>query len=86
VRTSALFSTKNVGCFEIYGVSARIREGKGGIEPVRAFCGKGGSIFRDFVRTSFMDGPLSFICTKFSYESLLFRHHPNKMIAGILKL
>jgi len=26
-----------------------------GVEPVRTFFGQGGSIFRDFVRTSFMD-------------------------------
>jgi len=44
MRTFALFGAKNFGFFEIYGVSARTR-------------GKG-SIFRDFVRTSFMDGPL----------------------------
>jgi len=38
--------------FKIYGVSARTR---GGIKPVRT---RGrGSVFRDFVRTSFMDGP-----------------------------
>jgi len=37
-------------------VSTRVREE--GVEPVRTFCGQGGrgSIFRDFVRTSFMDG------------------------------
>jgi len=31
-----------------------------GVEPVRTFCGQEerGSIFCDFVRTSFMDGPL----------------------------
>jgi len=30
------------------------------VEPVRTFANKGdrGSVFRDFVRTSFMDGPL----------------------------
>jgi len=31
------------------------------VEPRRTFCGQegeGSSIFRDFVRTSFMDGPL----------------------------
>jgi len=41
MQTSALFDTKNSGFFEIFGVSARTR----------------GSIFRDFVWTSFMDGP-----------------------------
>jgi len=38
---SALLDAKNSKFFEIYGMSARTR----------------GSIFRDFVRTSFMDGP-----------------------------
>jgi len=50
------FSEKNFGCFEIYGVSARTR-GEG-VEPVRTFFGQGELIFRDFVRMSFMDGPL----------------------------
>jgi len=40
--------------FEIYGVSARTR---GLIEPVRTR--REGSIFRNFVRTSLMDGPLN---------------------------
>jgi len=57
MRTSALFGGKNIGFFEICDVPARTR-GRG-VEPVRTFCGQGGrgSIFRDFVRTSFMDGP-----------------------------
>jgi len=38
MQTSALFSTKNVGFFDIYGVSARTR----GVEPVRTFSGQGG--------------------------------------------
>jgi len=42
MRTSARFGTKNFGFFEIYGVSAWIRE----VEPVRT---RGRSIFRDFV-------------------------------------
>jgi len=42
MRTSALFGAKNFGFFKLYDVSARTRE----------------SIFRDFVRTSFIDGPL----------------------------
>jgi len=54
--TSALFGAKN-GFFEIYGVSARIRVG-GGLSQCGHFADKveGGSSFRDFVRTSFMDG------------------------------
>jgi len=34
-------------------------QGERGTESVRTFCVQGGrgSIFRDFVRTSFMDGP-----------------------------
>jgi len=46
------FIAKNFGSFEIYGVSARTRE----VEPVRTMR-EGGSIFHDFVRTSFMDRP-----------------------------
>jgi len=49
VRT---FLRKKNGVVEIYGVSARtIGEG---VKSVRTR----GSIFRDFVRTSLMDGPL----------------------------
>jgi len=54
MRTAKLFGAKMFGFFEIYGMSARTR----GFEPVRKFCGQGeGSIFRDIVPTSFMDGP-----------------------------
>jgi len=42
MRTSTLFGAKNIGFFEIYGVSARTR---GGVEPVRTFCRQRGSIF-----------------------------------------
>jgi len=45
MRTFALFGAKNFGYFVIYGVSALTRE-------------EGKSIFRDFVRTSFMNCPL----------------------------
>jgi len=45
MRTSALFGA-NSGFFEIYGVSARVRTTVWG------------AIFRGFVWTSFMDGPL----------------------------
>jgi len=57
MRASAVFGAKNVGLVEIYGVSARTT-GEG-VEPVWTFFGQGksGSIYRDFVRTSFMDGP-----------------------------
>jgi len=55
MRMSALFGAKTIGFLEIYVVSARKR----GVEPVRTFLRQvGGVIFRDFVRTSFMDGPL----------------------------
>jgi len=49
--TSALFSTKSIGFFM---VCPHGQEGRG-----LSQCGKGGgrSIFRDFERTSFMDGP-----------------------------
>jgi len=54
MQTSTLFGTKNFGFSKIYSVSARAKEG---FVPVRTFCEQGGrgSIFRDFVRTSFMD-------------------------------
>jgi len=44
------FCRKNFGFFEIYGMSVLTR----GAEPVRIR--EEGSIFRDFVRTSYMDG------------------------------
>jgi len=47
------FAQKTSEFFEIYGVSTRTR----GVEPVRTFFGQGRSIFRDFMRTSFSDGP-----------------------------
>jgi len=38
-------------------------QGEKGVEPGQTFCVQGeGSIFRDFVRTSFMEGPLLFQC------------------------
>jgi len=52
-REGACPVQKFFGFFESYGVSALTR----GFEPVRTRWGKG-SIFCDFVRTSFMDGPL----------------------------
>jgi len=56
MRTSANFDAKNFGFFEIYGASARTR-GRGSAS-VDIFWTRG-LIFCDFVRTSFMDGPLS---------------------------
>jgi len=58
MRTSAPFGAKNFEFFEIYGVSARTR-GRG-LSQCGHFSdkGEGGSIFRNFVRTSFMDDPL----------------------------
>jgi len=48
MQTSALFYAKNFGFFKQKGVG-----------PVRTSFGqRGSSIFRDFVRISFMDGPL----------------------------
>jgi len=55
VRT---FGAQNIGYFEIYGVSARTR-GEGRLNQCGHFSDKGeGSNCRNFVRTSFMDGPL----------------------------
>jgi len=85
MRTPELFGVKNFGFFEIFGVSARTRTIPGvrvrtGVDPVRTFFGQGGRepIFRDFVRTSFMDGPLPiltlFLCisdmNKHFYQAL----------------
>jgi len=54
--TSALFAVKNIGFFKIHGVSARTR-GEW-LNQCGHFVDNGrGSIFRDFVQTSFMDGP-----------------------------
>jgi len=55
MQTSALFGAKNFGCFEIYGMSVQTR----GLSQCGHFAHREeGSIFRDFVRMSFMDGPL----------------------------
>jgi len=54
--TSALFDAKNFGFFKIYGMSARKREEGGSASA--DFFGQGGPIFFDFMRTSFVDGPL----------------------------
>jgi len=58
MRTSGLFGARNFRFFEIYGVSARTR-GKG-YSQCEHLADKGGegSIFHDFVRTSFINGPL----------------------------
>jgi len=59
MRKSVLFGAKNFGVLETYGVSTRT-SGEG-VKPVQTFCRQKEkkSIFRDFVRTSFMDGPYS---------------------------
>jgi len=60
MRTFALIGAKNFGFFEIYGMFAiRTDKGGGGLSQCGHFADKGDkeSIFRDFVRTSFMDGP-----------------------------
>jgi len=64
VRT---FWCKNFGFFELYGVSAQTR--RGGFEPARTLCGQGGcSIFRDCVRTPFMNGPLPSFAVKLTCQ------------------
>jgi len=53
---TALFGAKIIGFFQnLCDVSAQTR----GVEPLRTFFGQEGRglIFRDFVQTSFMDGP-----------------------------
>jgi len=56
MRTSAFYGAKDIGFFEIYGTSARARE----VKLVRTFYGQGerGSIYRNFVQTTYMDGPI----------------------------
>jgi len=54
--TSALFSTKNFGFFEIYGVSARTRGRV--VEPVRRFFGQGGVNFSRFCADFFYGRPI----------------------------
>jgi len=55
IQTSALLSEKNFGFFEIYGVSTRT--GGKDLSQCGHFVDKGrGSIFRDFMWTSFLDG------------------------------
>jgi len=56
--TSALFGLKNIEFIEVFGVSERTRRerGRASVDILRT---RGrGSIFYDFVQTSFMDGPL----------------------------
>jgi len=57
IRTSALFAQKPSN-FSKFMVCPH-GQGRRGVCPVRTFCGQGGggSIFCDFVPTSFMDGP-----------------------------
>jgi len=72
MRTFALYSAKNIGFFKIYGASARTR----GVEPVRTLFGQrgeGGSIFRDFVRTAFMNAH-NLLCSKFTHELTIWLH------------
>jgi len=56
MRTSALFGAKILAFFNIYGASAQT--GGGGLSQCGHYVDKR-SILRDFVRTSFMDSPLS---------------------------
>jgi len=65
--TATLFVAKTLNFFEIYGVP------HGQVESVRTFFGQGGrgSIFRDFVRASFMGGPLSKKCDLEDQDQIL---------------
>jgi len=64
MRTSALFGAKNFGFFRNLWCVRTDKVG-GGVEPVRTFLERErGSIFRDFVRTSFMGGSLK-LCHHF---------------------
>jgi len=69
------FGENNFGFFEIYGVSARI-SGRGGLSQCGNFADKGGggSIFYDFVQTSFTDGPLVHI-SEYKIASYLYKKY-----------
>jgi len=56
MRTSAIFCAKNFGSFKIYSVSSRTRGRRGWASADEGE----GSIFRVFVRASFMDSLLFF--------------------------
>jgi len=58
MRMSALFGAKNSDFLKF--IVCPLEQVGRSVEPVRTFCGQGGrrSIFRDFVRTSFMDGSI----------------------------
>jgi len=64
------FLVRNFEFFEIYGMSVWIRWG--------------GSIFRDFVRTSFMDGSLSFILKLLILITLHAIHNDNVTLILIM--
>jgi len=57
MRTSALFAAQEPGFLEIYGMSALRTDKWGGDWARTNILRTRGSIFRDFMRTSFMDGP-----------------------------
>jgi len=61
MQTSALFGANDLVFFEIYGVSA-----------LHTDKWEGESIFCDFVRTSFMDGPLRKFLEKQLLDCLLY--------------
>jgi len=58
-----------VGFFEIYGVSTRTRGGER-VESLRTFCGQGESIFRDFVRASFIVGPNEVLSSALKFSDI----------------
>jgi len=64
IRTSALFCAKNFGFVKFMVCPL----GQGGLSQCGHFFGQGerGSIFRDFVPTPFMDGPLEQILLIYS--------------------
>jgi len=56
IRTSALFDAKNFVVVSKFMVCPHEQGVRGRVEPTQTFCWQGGrrSIFRDFVRTSFI--------------------------------
>jgi len=80
MRTSALFSAKHFGFFEVYGVSARTMVRR--LSQNGHFSGNGreGQFFAILCWTFFMDGPRKIFCNKVSVKPglLLKRNYTNQ--------
>jgi len=85
MRTFALFGAKDVGYFEIYDVSALTRRDWASADIFRIR--EEGLIFCDFLRTTFMDGPLFLLLFLFlSFIKFTFFYLLSTYIFLILRL